>query len=244
MTHVFQDEAFENLPEDPYLAAHALAGVFRTVNQHGKIPAKNKNTAYVEAYEMFVQFCTDTSVVIKAPVVEFVPDRNLNVQRITVFFERVLAELEPEILARKVKAETVHARKAAHKRYLALTGKGFTYELSDCDLTQMQKLLTHLRNQLQDLDDLEDNHRLRLVERIEFLQSEFQRKMNSFEGIWGFLMEASYAIARIEEPGRDARKTIRDIVAIVSIASSCAYGLPSSTQPPLHLTELKEGDGI
>ena len=244
MTHVFQDEAFQALPSDSYLAAHALAGIFVSVHQHGKIAARNKNTAYVEAYEMFHQFCGDSSVVLKALPVEFVPDRNVNVQRIVTFFDKVWAELEPEVLARKVKTETAQARKAAHKRYLAITGKGFVYDLSESDLAQIQKLITHLHHQFQDSEEIEDAHRARLLERIESLSAEFQRKMTSFEGVWGYFMEASYAFAKIGEPAKDIRKTIREIVTIISIASSCAYGLPSSTQPPLHLTDLHEGEGI
>ena len=128
-------------------------------------------------------------------------------------------------------------RKAAHKRYLAITGKGFVYELSDSDLTEIQKLMAHLRNLFQDAEEIDDAHRALLVERLEALQPEFQRKMTSFEKVWGYFMEASYAIAKIGEPARDIRKTIREIVTIISIAASCAYGLPSSTQPPLHLPE-------
>src|SRR5271170_420142 len=104
--NIFEDAVFESLPNDPYLAAHTLVGIFRTAHQLGKIPVNDKNTAYVEAYEMFRQFCADSGVVIKTGLVELVPDRNTNVHRIAAFFDGAFSELEPEVLARKIKTET------------------------------------------------------------------------------------------------------------------------------------------
>ena len=239
-TNVFEDDAFTSLPSDPYLAAHFLAGIFRTANSQGKIPANDRNTAYIEAYEMFRQFCSDSGVTIKTESVELVPDRTVNIQRINVFFDRAYSELEPEVLARKIKTETVQAREAAHKRYIAITGKGFVYELSESDLDQIQKLINHLRKLLQDTKEIDDKHRARLLERLEALQSELHRKMTSFESVWGYCIEASYAIARIGDAAKEIRKTIKEIVTIISIAASCAYGLPSSTLPPLQLPEPKD----
>lgn len=240
VTNIFEDDAFTSLPSDPYLAAHMLAGIFRTAHQQGKIPANDKNTAYVEAYEMFRQFCADSGVVIKTEPVELVPDRNTNISRIAAFFDRAFSELEPEVLARKIKTETILAREAAHKRYIAITGKGFVYELSESDFDQIQKLINHLRKLLQDTKEIDDKHRARLLERLEALQSELHRKMTSFESVWGYCIEASYAVARIGDAAKEIRKTIKEIVTIISIAASCAYGLPSSTLPPLQLPGPKE----
>jgi hypothetical protein len=238
--NIFEDDAFTSLPSDPYLAAHMLAGIFRTAHQQGKIPANDKNTACVEAYEMFRQFCADSGVAIKTEPIELVPDRNTNISRIAAFFDRAFSELEPEVLARKIKTETIQAREAAHKRYIAITGKGFVYELSESDFDQIQKLINHLRKLLQDTKEIDDKHRARLLEGLEALQSELHRKMTSFQNVWGYFIEASYEIAKLGEAAKEIRKTIREIVTIISIAASCAYGLPSSTLPPLQLPEPKD----
>ena len=237
VTNVFEDGAFTSLPSDPYLAAHVLAGIFRTANSQGTIPADNRNAAFVEAYEMFRQFCADNGVEIKATPVELVADRSTNITRINVFFDRAYAELEPEVLARKIKTETVLAREAAHKRYIAITGKGFVYELSESDLEQIQKLINHLRKLLQDTKEIDDKHRARLLERLEAMQSELHRKMTNFEILWGYCIEASYAIARVGEAAKEIRKTIQEILKIAGIAASVAHELPSSTPPPLQLPE-------
>ena len=234
-TNIFEDDAFASLPSDPYLAAHLLAGIFRTANSQGKIPANDRNTAYIEAYEMFRQFCADSGVAIKTEPVELVPDRNANIQRISVFFDRAFSELEPEVLARKIKTETILAREAAHKRYIAITGKGFVYELSESDLAQIQKLINQLRNLLRDTKEIDDKHRARILERLEAMQSELHRKMTSFEIVWGNLMEVSFAVERCGEASKEIRKTIRELVAIFSIAASVAHGLPSTTPPPMQL---------
>jgi hypothetical protein len=127
-TNVFEDDAFTSLPNDPYLAAHSLAAIFRAANSQNKIPPNDKNTAYVEAYEMFRQFCADSGVMIKIAPIELIPNRQENINRIVTYFERAFAELEPEVLARKIKTETILAREAAHKRYIAITGKGGSLE--------------------------------------------------------------------------------------------------------------------
>jgi hypothetical protein len=236
--NIYEDDAFTDLSSDPYLAAHTLAAIFRTAHQQDKIPANDRNTAYVVAYEMFRQFCADSGVNIKAAIVEFTPDRTTNIQRICVFFDRAFSELEPEVLARKIKTETILAREAAHKRYIAITGKGFVYELSESDFDQIQKLINHLRELLKKTVEIDDKHRTRLLERLEALQAQLHRKMTSFEVVWGYCMEASYAIARVGESTKEIRETIVKIAKIIAIASAVTHGLPSATPPPLQLPDI------
>jgi len=243
-TNIFEDDAFASLPSDPYFAAHQLVGIFRTAHSQGKISSNDQNAAYIEAYEMIRQFCADSGVKLNTPRIGLTTNRASNIANIVGYFNNINAELEPEVLARKIQNETIQAQKDAIQRYIAITGKGFVYEFSESDFDQIQKLINHLRELLKKCGELGERHRARLLERLEALQVELHRKMNSFEVIWGYCIEASFAIARIGDAAKEIRETIKQIVSIVTIVSSGAHQLPSNTQPPFQLPAPKEDQPV
>lgn len=114
-----------------------------------------------------------------------------------------------------------------------ILNKGFFYEFSDGDLDRVQSLINELREQISGSDLFEDNHRSRLLRRLESLQSEIHKKMSDVDKIWGLVGDAGVVIGKF---GKDAKPFVERIKELSQIAwktQARAEELPSSSQNPL-----------
>ncbi|MEQ9943296.1 hypothetical protein ABRP58_14800 [Pectobacterium aroidearum] len=118
--------------------------------------------------------------------------------------------------------------------------KGFFYEFTDGDLKRIRLIINELRECISDSELFEDNHRSRLLKRLEALQSEMHKKMGDIDRIWGLVGDAGVVIGKF---GKDAKPFVDRIKELSQIAwktQARAEELPSSSINPL--LERKNGD--
>lgn len=111
--------------------------------------------------------------------------------------------------------------------------KGFFYEFTDGDLKRIQQLINELREQISDSKLFEEDHRRRLLRRLESLQSEIHKKMSDVDKIWGLVGDAGIAIGKF---GKDAKPFVDRIKELSQIAwktQARAEELPSNISNPL-----------
>jgi len=111
--------------------------------------------------------------------------------------------------------------------------KGFFYEFTDGDLKRIQSIINELREQIGKSDLFEEDHRRRLLRRLEALQSEMHKKMSDVDRIWGLVGDAGIAIGKF---GKDAKPFVDRIKELSQIAwktQARAEELPSSSVNPL-----------
>ena len=111
--------------------------------------------------------------------------------------------------------------------------KGFFYEFTDGDLKRIQAIINELRDQIGESDLFEEDHRRRLLRRLEALQSEMHKKMSDVDRIWGLVGDAGIAIGKF---GKDAKPFVDRIKELSQIAwktQARAEELPSSITNPL-----------
>lgn len=111
--------------------------------------------------------------------------------------------------------------------------KGFFYEFTDGDLKRIQKIINELREQVSSSTIFEEDHKRRLLRRLESLQSEMHKKMSDVDRIWGLVGDAGIAIGKF---GKDAKPFVDRIKELSQIAwktQARAEELPSSSVNPL-----------
>ena len=118
-------------------------------------------------------------------------------------------------------------------------GKGVFYEFSDDDFSRVQTLLNGLRDLLTKSKDFEEDHRRRLLKRLEVLQSELHKKMSNFDKFWGFFIDSGIALTKFWENAKPFRDDIKEIIEIVSRTQAKA----ENVQKLFPLNLLKSGDG-
>lgn len=123
---------------------------------------------------------------------------------------------------------------AAMKQHFALTvGNGFGYEFTEGDLNRIQALLNELRDLVAKADDLEPDHKQRLLKRLEHLQRELHKKTSDLSRYYGLIGEAGVALGKFGTDAKPIVDRVKEILQIVWNTQARAEELPSGTTPPL-----------
>lgn len=111
--------------------------------------------------------------------------------------------------------------------------KGFFYEFTDGDLKRIQQIINELRDHLGSSELFEEDHRRRLLRRLEALQSEMHKKMSDVDRIWGLVGDAGVAIGKFGSDAKPFVDRIRELSQIAWKTQARAEELPSSSVNPL-----------
>lgn len=91
----------------------------------------------------------------------------------------------------------------------------FLYEFSDGDIKRIQTLINELRNLISNTKELENNHKSRLLKRLEKIQSELHKKISDIDRFWGLVGEGGVVLAKLGENAKPRVDRIREIAEIV-----------------------------
>ena len=144
-------------------------------------------------------------------------------------------------LGKKTQAK-IHVRTLdEYKHHYAIKfGTEFHYEFSEGDLQKIQGLLNKLRTLISDSQDLTEDHKSRLLKRLEALQSELHKRVSNLDRFWGFFIDASIVIGLMGENAKPMIEAVQKIVQIIWPTQTRAYELPSDL--PFKLLGQAEDD--
>ncbi|WP_303851226.1 hypothetical protein [Seleniivibrio woodruffii] len=117
--------------------------------------------------------------------------------------------------------------------------KDAIFEFSDEQLSDLQVKINDLRDFIRESGGLTEDHKRRLLVKLERLQSELHKKMSDLDRFYGLVGDASIVLGKL---GRDAKPfvdRIREIVAIVTGVQAIAEELPSGF-PKISLPEYED----
>ncbi len=122
--------------------------------------------------------------------------------------------------------------KDAQAKYSAKLGACFTYEFSDGDLKKVQMSISELRDLISGSAFIEDNHKQRLLKRLERLQSELHKKMSDLDRFWGVVGDAGVVIGKFGKDAKPLADRIKEIMNIVWRTQARAEELESGSPNP------------
>ncbi len=117
-------------------------------------------------------------------------------------------------------------------RFRTSLGSGFVFEFSQGDLDRVQELLNQLRTLFSAGTSFDEEHRQRLLRRLEKLQSELHKKVSDLDRFWGLIGDAGVVIAKLGNDAKPIVDRIREITEIVWQTQSRTEELPSGTKFP------------
>ncbi|MDM9552447.1 hypothetical protein QU926_02095 [Pseudomonas asiatica] len=118
-----------------------------------------------------------------------------------------------------------------------ITGS-FGYELTDGDLKEVQALLDKLRSAITSSTELKEDHRQRLLKRLEKVQSELHKKLSTLDGLYCLAIEASIVAGTIGKNAEPIAKVAKAIAGITWRTHSHTEGLPSGATSPLLTSDV------
>jgi len=222
-------ELANHLPDDPVEAIHKICKEFAIDPPRSTGGSKPDYSYCLESLAFLKAYTKSKGIELRnLPTISgALSDRT----EIMEYFSSLGADASKQI--------TLSKYEQIQSRYNALFGQEFCYELSDGDLKQIQTRITELRELLVSTKELEDDHRQRLINKLEALQKELHKKMSNLDRFWGILIEGAVVMAKVGETSKPIVDRIREIAEIVWRAQARAEELPSSTTIPL-LPETKE----
>ena len=136
--------------------------------------------------------------------------------------------------------EAAHSKKLSNDifqnlqySYSVRIGNAFAYEFTQGDLNRIQQLINELRQEITNCEDLEQDHKQRLLKRLERMQSELHKRMPNLDRIFGFVADASVLMRKVGENAKPMVDRIGEILKIAWRAQARAEELPSDATSPL-----------
>lgn len=219
------DVIIENIQGDPVQAAFlACEHVLKAV-EDGVGWGPTKHEILMEGYALIEAMENAGLIKCFAESGNIEGDRNHACTTIAVYLTEVMQELEEQL--------SNHKLESLKKKFAGLISNAFAYEFTEGDVNRIQKLINELRQLIADNDELEDQHKRRLLKRLEKLQSEMHKKMSDLDHFYGLTVEGSVMLKKVGGNLKPIVDRITEITKITWATQSRAEDLPSGSEPPL-----------
>ena len=105
--------------------------------------------------------------------------------------------------------EQLHGQESEEKKrdFAALLGSAFNFRLSHADTERIQVLINELRDLIGKDERFEEDHRRRLLTRLEDLQRELHRRLSNLDRFYGLIGDAGVLLGKF---GRDAKPSLTE----------------------------------
>lgn len=237
---IFEEGFFDNLPtDDPIYAIHAIVDAICS-HYHDNDPYEaSEQLIYKENYNSLLTglaiieaFEEKYRLGIKTP--EISGNLANNIDSIVTFSFLKLNEINNQ---RNVRKDTLTMQQA-RDRFLAKIDSSFGYEFSEGDLKRLQVLINELRDELTASDLFEEEHRARLLKKLEKLQQELHKKVSDLDRYWGIIADAGVVLGKFGNDAKPITDRFREIAEIVWGTQARKEELPSN----LPLPQLDAGE--
>lgn len=238
---MFTEEFIKQLPDDPLKAAAQICDAFfslvRSLRDR-KTPFRDYYNLCLEAFAFAEVFIEANGLDVATPHITADSPMQDNLDNIDALFQRWKDQTKEELTERDARNTLENAR----AQYRNILGKGVIYEFSDEDFAEVQELLNRLREILTKSKDFEEEHRLRLLKKLEILQLELHKKMSNFDRFWGFFVDSSIALRKFWENVEPFREDVKEVMRIVCRTQARAENVQNFLPTGL-LPDIKKDDG-
>lgn len=207
---MFDEEFVKQLPQNIIRAQHVICEHFKEF--WGQISTEQELNFALESMAFAQVFVEIHSLDLEVPNFDHNTDGSSKKTEVYNFFTLWGESVEKEYK----RLQQANIYETAKDNYASMFGKGVFYEFSDDDFGRVQALLDNLRELLMKSEDFEEAYRVRLLKKLEALQSELHKKMSDFDRFWGFFIDSGIALTKFWENAQPFRNDIKEIVEIVS----------------------------
>jgi len=208
-TAFFPTKTLAHLPADNTEALTVLCGEFQRFEGHARqLPEHHDD--YVEALSILRGFAMAREATLPA-FPEISAQRHENISRITAYFTQLRDAARTELAGR-------HSRnyfEIKTEEYLSLFAKAQVYEFSEQEFKRVHELANELRDLIRNSSLIGEDHRRRLLRRLEAMQAELRKKTNDIDRFWGFLGEAAITMRKFGEDLQPVSQRVFELSRII-----------------------------
>ncbi len=222
-TAFFPAKTLGHLPADNLEALVALCAEFERFEGHARqLPEHHDD--YVEALSILRAFAMARDARLDS-FPQIVPQRHQNIANVSAFFTQVRTTARTELAGR-------HSRgyfESKTEEYLSLFARVQVYEFGEAQFKRMHELITELRQLCGDSTLVAEEHKRRLLRRLEAARCELHRKTTEIDRFWSFLAEAGITMRKYGEDLKPISERVRELTGLVLavvLAKEGIKGLP------------------
>jgi hypothetical protein len=226
-TAFFPPKLLQGLPSDNIEALAALCGEFERFDGHAR-QLPDHHGDYVEALSILRAFAIARDAKLE-PFPQIGPQRHQNVASVTAYFARLRDLVRTELSGRYSRGYF----ETKTEEYVALFSRVSVYEFSDTDFKRVHDLIRELRELIRASTLITDDHKRRLLRRLEAMHAELHKKTSDIDRFWGFIGEAGIAMRKFGEdlsPISERVLELGGIVITVIFAKEGIKALPEVSQ--------------
>lgn len=204
MEKYFTDDFIDKLPDDMYLALDSICSEFRKFDQEAGHQIK-----YIEYYFKALAIFKAYAVSKDYPINEIQPgtDPQQNINHIRNYLHQQSAEISKLLHTEYLEQQT---RKYSDK-FKSISA----YVFSDDDFSSIQKLINEMRDLITSSETITENHKRRLLERLERMQRELHKTTSDLDRFWGFIGESGVAFGKFGNDIKPLVDRINELAKIV-----------------------------
>jgi len=226
---MFDEDYLDSLPDDAIMSIDALCHSFAENNEDWQ-PSGFPEYVNVERHNSYISALGTLQALLDAnsfkyDEVELGDDREENIRLVSSFF----GEVNDAITADVARITLEQTREKQSARF----GQVFLYKFQYEEIERIQLLINELRTFIRDSEDLEDDHKQRLLRRLEKLQAELHKAVSDLDRFWGLVGDAGVVLNKLGNDAKPFVNRIRELADIDFRSQSRAEGLPGDMPPPL-----------
>jgi len=226
-TAFFPAKLLQGLPSDNMEALAAICGEYERFDGHARqLPEHHGD--YVEALSILRGFAIARDTKLES-FPEISPQRHQNITNITGYFNRLRDMVRTELSGRYSRGYF----ETKTEEYVALFSRVSIYEFSDQDFRRVHDLVRELRDLIRGSSLISDDHKRRLLRRLEAMHAELHKRTSDIDRFWGFIGEAGIAMRKFGEdlaPISERVLELGGIVITVIFATEGIKALPEVSQ--------------
>ena len=208
-TAFFPPKLLQGLPSDNVEALAALCAEFQRFDGHARQLPEHHND-YVEALSILKAFAMARDGRLE-PFPELGPQRHQNIAHVTAYFGQLSVTIREELTKRYSRGYF----ESKTEEYVSLFSRLTSYEFSEQNFSRVQALISELRDLIRNSTLISDEHKRRLLRRLEAMNGELHRRTGDIDRFWGFIGEAGIAMRKFGDDLAPITERVLELGGIV-----------------------------
>lgn len=223
---LFDQDFFDSVDDDPILSiVRACAMYFDVLSDDSTEFNEYEIESALETYALVTTIAERHKIVVPIEDASLDGDTQFKANQLTKYLRSVHDFHGGHASYRKIDSYK--------RKFEAALGSAFSYEFSQGDLDQIQRLINELRSEISISNLFEANHKSRLLKRLERLQAEMHKRISDLDGFWGLIGDAGVVAGKFGKDVKPIVDRIKEIADIVWRTQARTEELPSNISRPL-----------
>ena len=220
------DKVVADLPADPLLALkYTVAECANLVIGMSEEEIGTIERKLIKLLALSVTVINKHSLYVGVNAPQMEGNATRNVTNVPDYFQKLDLALD--------KLDAQNLLQASLSAYEGELNVGFHYEFSDGEIERLQALINELREAIVKAGYFDEDHKGRLLGRLEKLQAELHKRVSDLDLALGVIVQIGAAAGRFGEDAKPLVDRVREIAEIVAGVFRRAEKLPPGPEFPL-----------